>query len=96
MGRGHGGQLLAVARETGGGPVRHDRGTKDGGARSACPREEDECGARTSSREERGRPGGPAEGHLAGWRGGEGRCAVAASKTGDGPNFKKNFFSNFN
>jgi hypothetical protein len=61
---------------------------EDGGAQSACPREE------------RGRPGGPAEGHKTGWsvgrRGGEGRWALARSKTGDGPKFKKNYFSNFN
>jgi hypothetical protein len=57
-------------------------------------------GARTSAREERERPGGPTDGHWAGWtvgrRGGEGRWAVIGSKTGDGPNFKRNFFSNFN
>jgi hypothetical protein len=39
------GWLLAVARETGGGPVRHDRGAEDSGARPACPREEDEGSA---------------------------------------------------
>jgi hypothetical protein len=31
--------------------------------RTACPREEDEGGAHTLVREERGRPGGLAEGH---------------------------------
>jgi hypothetical protein len=38
------GQLLAMVRETGGGPVRRGRGTEDGGARAACLREEDEGG----------------------------------------------------
>jgi hypothetical protein len=56
--------------------------------------------ARTSAREERGRLGGPAEGHWASWpvgqRGGEGRWAATGSKTRDGPKFKKNFFLNFN
>jgi hypothetical protein len=61
------GRFLAMARETGGGPVRHDRGAKGSSARPVCPREEDEGGARTSVREERGRSGGPAEGHWAGW-----------------------------
>jgi hypothetical protein len=51
-----------MARETGGGLVRRDWGVEDGGARPACPREEDEGGARTYVREERGRPGGPARG----------------------------------
>jgi hypothetical protein len=66
-GEGAAGRLLTMAWETGGVPVRHDRGAEGGGARPACPREEDEGGARTSVREERGRPGGPAEGHWAGW-----------------------------
>jgi hypothetical protein len=61
------GYLLAIERETGGGLVRCGQGTEDAGAQPACPREEDEGGARTSVREERGRPGGPAEGHWAGW-----------------------------
>jgi hypothetical protein len=39
------GRLLNMARETGGGPVRRGRGVEDGGARPACPREEDEGGA---------------------------------------------------
>jgi hypothetical protein len=99
-GGGMAGRLLTMARETGGGPVRHDRGAEGGGARPACLREEDEGGARMSAREERGRPGGPVEGHWAGWlvgqRGGEVRWAAAGSKTGNGPKFKKKFFSNFN
>jgi hypothetical protein len=53
-----------------------------------------------SAREERGRPGGLAKGHWAGWpvsqRGGEGRWAAAGSKTGNEPKFKRKFFSNFN
>jgi hypothetical protein len=57
------GRLLAMVRETGGGLVTRGRGTEDDGARSACPREEDEGGACKSAREQRGRPGGPAEGH---------------------------------
>jgi hypothetical protein len=77
--------------------VRCGRGAEDGGTRSACLREEDEGGARTSVREERERP---AEGHWACWpvsqRGGQGRWAMAGSKIGDGPKFKKKFFSNFN
>jgi hypothetical protein len=36
------GQLLAMARETGSGPMRRGQGTEDGFARLACPREEDE------------------------------------------------------
>jgi hypothetical protein len=36
------GRLLAMAREMGGGPVRHGRGTEDDGAQPACPREKDE------------------------------------------------------
>jgi hypothetical protein len=59
--------LLTMAQETGGGPVRCGRGAEDGGARPACLWEEDEGGACTSVREERGRPGGPAKGHWAGW-----------------------------
>jgi hypothetical protein len=51
-------------------------------------------------REERGRSGGPVEGHWASWPvgrcRGEGMWAVAWSKTGDGPKFKNNFFTNFN
>jgi hypothetical protein len=54
----------------------------------------------TAAVAERGRPGGPSEGHWAGWpvgrRGGEGRWATARSKTGNGPKFKMKFFSNFN
>jgi hypothetical protein len=57
-------------------------------------------GACTSAREERGRPGGPAEGRWADWpvgrHGGEGWWAAAGSKTGNGPKFKKKFFSNIN
>jgi hypothetical protein len=94
------GWLLAMAWERGGGPVRHDRGAEDDGAPPTCPREEDEGGACTSAKEERGRPGGSAEGHwvgrLVGRHGGEGTGAATGSKTGDGPKFKKNFFSNFN
>jgi hypothetical protein len=74
-----------MARETGGGPVRCGRGAEDGGARPACPREEDKGGAPTLVRGERGRTGGPAEGHWAGWpvgrHGGKGRWATARSKT---------------
>jgi hypothetical protein len=70
-----------MVRKAGGGPVRRGQGVNDGGARPACPREEDEGGAHTSARKERGRPGGLAEGHCAGWlvgrRGGEGRWAMA-------------------
>jgi hypothetical protein len=99
-GEGTMGQLLAMARETGSGPVRRDRGTEDGGAQLACPREEDEGGALTSVREERGRPGGLAVGHWAGWpvgrRGGGGRWAAAGSKIRNGPKFQKKNFSNFN
>jgi hypothetical protein len=58
--------LLAVAQETGGILVRHGQGAEDSSTRLACPREEDEGGACTSVREEKGRPGGPAEGHWAG------------------------------
>jgi hypothetical protein len=80
--------------------VRHSWGAEGGGTRPACPREEDEGGARTSAREERGKPGGPVKGHWAGWPmgrcGGEGRWAAAGSKIGNGPKFKKKFFSNFN
>jgi hypothetical protein len=94
------GQLLAVARETGGGPVRRGRGAEGGSAQPACLREEDKGGARTLAREETGRPGGAAECHWAGWPvgrcGGEGRWAVAGSKTRNGPKLKKKFFSNFN
>jgi hypothetical protein len=61
------GRLLAMARETGGGPMRCGRGTEDGGARTPCPREEDEGEAHTSAREDRGRLGGPA-----GWWAGAG------------------------
>jgi hypothetical protein len=99
-GEGTMGQLLAMARETGSGPVRHGRGTEDGGARLACPREEDEGGACTSAREERGRLGGLAVGHWACWpvgrRVGGGRWAAAWSKIRNGPKFQKKFFSNFN
>jgi hypothetical protein len=56
------GWLLAMAREMGGGTVRRSRGAEDGGAWPACLREEDEGGARTSMREQRGRPGGPTRG----------------------------------
>jgi hypothetical protein len=59
-GEGAVGRFLAMARETGGDPMRHGRGAEDGGAWPACLREEDEGGAHTSVREERGRPGGPA------------------------------------
>jgi hypothetical protein len=38
------GRLLTMAQETGGGLVRRDRGTEDGGARPACPKEEDKGG----------------------------------------------------
>jgi hypothetical protein len=62
-GEGTAGQVLTMAWETGGGPVRHGQGAEDGSARPACLREEDEGGVRTSAREERGRPGGPIEGH---------------------------------
>jgi hypothetical protein len=41
-----------MARETGGG------GAEEGGARPACPREEDEGGAQMLAMEERGWPGG--------------------------------------
>jgi hypothetical protein len=55
--------------------------------------------ARTSAREERGRPGGPTEGHWAGWlvgqRGGEGRWAAAGSKTRNGPKFQKEILFEF-
>jgi hypothetical protein len=57
------GWLLAMVPEMGGGPVRRSQGTKDGGARTACPREEDKGGGRTSAREEKGTLGGPAESH---------------------------------
>jgi hypothetical protein len=61
---------------------------------------EDEGGARMLVREERGRSGGPVEGHWASWPlgrcRGEGRWVVAWSKTGDGPKYKNNFFTNFN
>jgi hypothetical protein len=94
------GRLPSMAWETGGSLVWRGRGTEDVGAWLACPREEDEGGACTSVREERGRPGGLPEGYWAGWpmgrRGDEGRWAVAGSKTGNGPKSKKKFFSNFN
>jgi hypothetical protein len=57
------GRLLAMVSETGDGPVRHGQGAEDGGARTACPREEDKGGGRTSAREEKGRLGGPVESH---------------------------------
>jgi hypothetical protein len=99
-GEGAAGWLLAMAWERGGGPVRCDRGAEDDGASPTFPREEDEGGACTSAREERGRPGGSAEGHwagrLVGRCGGEGTWAAARSKTRDWPKFKKNFFLNFN
>jgi hypothetical protein len=50
------GWLLAMARERGGGPVRRSRGAKDGGARRACPWEEDEGGP-TRQRGRRGNAG---------------------------------------
>jgi hypothetical protein len=91
---------LAMARETSGSPVRRDWGVEDGGAWLACPREEDEDGARTSAGEERGRSSGLAKGHWGDWSvgqcWGEGRWATAGSKTRDRPKFKKKFFSNFN
>jgi hypothetical protein len=62
-GEGTVGRLLAMVWVMGGDPVRRGRGAEDGGARPACPREEDEGGVHTSGREERGRP---AEGHWAG------------------------------
>jgi hypothetical protein len=84
------GCLLAMARETGGGPVRRGRGTEDAGAQPACPREEDEGGARTSAREERGRPGGPAGWWVGmGERGGGPRLG---QKPEMGQSFKRNSF----
>jgi hypothetical protein len=38
------GRLLAMAREMGSSPVRHDRGVEDGDTRPACLREEDKGG----------------------------------------------------
>jgi hypothetical protein len=93
-GEGAAGRLLAMARETGGSPVRHGQGAEDGGARSACPREEDEGRARTLAREERGRPGGRPKTTGPARRRGEG--GAAGLKTRNGPKFKKKFFSNFN
>jgi hypothetical protein len=53
-----------------------------------------------SAGEEKGKLGGPAEGHWVGWPmgrcWGEGRWAVAGSKSEDGPKLKKKFLSNFN
>jgi hypothetical protein len=62
-------------------------------------------GARTSAREGRERPGGPAEGHWAGWpvdrHGGEGRWAGWAERSDGlagrwpiGPKAKENSFPN--
>jgi hypothetical protein len=52
------GWLLAMAQETGGGPVRHGRGVGDGGARPACPRRKTRAGpARQGGRRGEGRVG---------------------------------------
>jgi hypothetical protein len=77
------GWLLDMARETGSGPVRRSRGAKDGSARPACPREEDEGSAGSLGRpkaETRWRFG------SGGQKGGKERRAAA------GPEFKRNSF----
>jgi hypothetical protein len=82
------GRLLAMARETGDGPVRR------GGARRTA----------VLGRLDRGREMrvGPAHQRGRRWeeqvgqRWEEGRWAAAGSKTGDGPKFKKKFLLNFN
>jgi hypothetical protein len=95
------GRLLAMAWETGGGPVRRGLGVEDGGARPACPREEDEGGVGWLGRpmdeaQWRFGGGGPKEGKgewasRGGRRGGP-RLGQIPSRA----RIQKKFFSNFN
>jgi hypothetical protein len=95
------GRLLAMARETVGGPVRHGQGAEDGDARPACLREEDKGGAGWL-----GRPkaeaqwwfgvGGPKEGKGE-WAGrGRRRCGPRLGRIRSRARIQKKFFSNFN
>jgi hypothetical protein len=95
------GRLLAMARETGGGPVRRDWGVEDDGTRSACPREEDGGGAGWL-----GRPKAEAQWRFGGSgpKGGKGECAGQGGRRGglrlgricSRARIQKKFFSNFN
>jgi hypothetical protein len=95
------GQLLAMAWETGGGPVRRGRGAEDGGARPSCPREEDEGGMGWL-----GRPKAEAQWQFGGGgpKGGKGEWPGRGGRRG-GPwlgrirsraRIQKKFFLNFN
>jgi hypothetical protein len=95
------GQLLAMAWETGGGPVRHGRGAEDSGTRPAFPREEDKGGAGWLGRPKAkaywrfggsGPKGGKGEWAGRGGRGGGRRLGRIRSWA----RIQKEFFSNFN
>jgi hypothetical protein len=94
-------QLLSMAREMGGGPVRHGRGAEDGGARPACSREEDEGGAgwqgRPKAESQRQFGGGCQKGRKGEWasRGGR-RGGPRLGRIRSQARIQKNFFSNFN
>jgi hypothetical protein len=94
------GQLLTMAREMGGGPVRCGRGAEDGSARPACPREEDEGDAGWVG--QRMMPSGGLA--VVAQKGGKGEWAGRGGRRG-GPRLgrirsrariQKKFFSNFN
>jgi hypothetical protein len=87
---------LTMAQEMGGGPVRRGQGTEDGGARPACPREEDEGGVCTSAREERGRPGGPAGRWASGPARGRGELGRGWVENQRWAKVQKKIFLNFN
>jgi hypothetical protein len=94
-------QLLTMAREIGSDPVRRDRGVEDGGARPACPKEEDEGGAGWL-----GRPKAEAQWRFGGGgpKGGKGEWAGQGGRRGGSllgqiqswARIQKKFFSNFN